>query len=128
MPSLSAFLHVVEHFVGDLFRHRRPQLNDLVVALAVGDGAVKVLLLHGETLLFRFAHDRVLRLRDDHVIEADGETAAGGELEAQLLDTVEHLDRDLKAEVQVAVVDQLADALLLEQAVDVRHALGEMHR
>ena len=46
-------------------------------------------------------------------------------MEAEVLDAVEHLDRDFEAEVQVAVVDQLADALLLEQAVDVRHARGQ---
>ena len=48
--------------------------------------------------------------------------AARRVLEAELLDAIEHFDRDLETEVQVAVVDQLADALLLEQAVDVRHA------
>ncbi len=35
------------------------------------------------------------------------------------------MHRDLEAEVQVEVVDELADALLLEQAVDERHALGQ---
>ncbi len=33
--------------------------------------------------------------------------------------------RNLKTEVQVQVVDELADALLLEQTVDVGHALGQ---
>ena len=44
----------------------------------------------------------------------------------KLLDLIEHLDRGLKAELQVAVVHELADALLLEQAVDVRHVLGQV--
>ena len=77
------------------------------------------------TVLFRFADDGVLRLRNDHVVETDREAAAGRVGEAEFLDAVEHLDRDFKAEVEVAVVDELADSLLLEQAVDVRHALGE---
>ena len=39
----------------------------------------------------------------------------------KLLDAVQHPHRGLQTEAQVAVVHQLADALLLEQAVDVRH-------
>ena len=53
-------------------------------------------------------------------------SGAGRELEAQRLDFVEHLDRDLEAETQVAVIHQRADTLFLEQAVDVGHALGQM--
>ena len=118
-------LHVVEHLVGDTFGDGRPDLDDLVVALAVGDGAVEVLLLDADGLLFSIAHSGVLRLGDDHVIESDGEAADGGVVEAQILDAVEHGDGELEAVVEVAVVDELADALLLEQAVDVGHLLGE---
>ncbi len=46
-------LHVVEHLVGDALGDSRPHLDDLVGALAVGDGAVEVLLLHGEDRSFR---------------------------------------------------------------------------
>ena len=49
----------------------------------------------------------------------------GGVVEAEVLDAVEHRDGEFEAEVEVAVVDELADALLLEQAVDVGHALRE---
>ena len=44
----------------------------------------------------------------------------------KLFHFVEHLDRGFEPEAQVAVVDQRADALLLQQAVDVRHALGKV--
>ncbi len=77
------------------------------------------------TGLFGVADQGVLGVRDDHVVEADGEAGLGGVAEAEVLDAVERLDGDFEAEVQVAVVDELADALLLEQAVDVGHALGE---
>ena len=66
-------LHVVEHLIGDALGDAGPHLDDLVVALAVGDGAVEVLLLHGDDLLFGVAHDGVLGVGDDHVVEADGE-------------------------------------------------------
>src|SRR5688572_16408418 len=38
-----------------------------------------------------------------------------------MLEAVEHLDRPLEAEVQVAVLHDLLQPLLLQQAVDVRH-------
>ena len=43
-------------------------------------------------------------------------------MEPQRLDAVEHAHRHFKAEVLVAIVHQLPDALLLHQAVDERHA------
>ena len=48
---LVAALHLTEHFVGDFFRDGRPDFDDLVVALAVGDGAVQILLLNVDHLL-----------------------------------------------------------------------------
>ena len=77
-PSLVGLLHVVEHLVGDALGDGGPHLDDLVGALAVGDGAVKVLLLHGEDLLFGVAHDGVLGVGDDHVVETDREAGARG--------------------------------------------------
>ena len=86
----------------------------------------RVLLLNADDLLVGVADQGLLVVGDDHVVDADGETGAGGETEAQRFDLVEHLDGGFEAEPQVAVVDQLTNALLLEQAVDVRHTLGQM--
>ena len=122
---MSALLHVVEHLIGHALGHARPHLDHFVRPLAVGDGTVQVLLLHGEDVLFRLAHQAVLGVRDDHVVEADREPGLGGVTEAEVLDPVQRLDRGLQAQVQVAVVHQLADSLLLQQAVDVRHPLGQ---
>src|SRR5579862_2006493 len=120
-----AALHFSEHLVGNFFRNSRPDFDDLVVALAVGDGAVQVLLLNVDHLLFGVLHQNLLAIGDDHVIDADRQAGACGEAEAKLLHFVEHLDRGLEPELQVGVVDQSADAFLLEQAVDIRHALGQ---
>jgi hypothetical protein len=53
-------LHLAEHFVGNFFRDRRPDFDDLVVAFAVGDGAVQILLLHRDDLLVGVLHQRFL--------------------------------------------------------------------
>ncbi len=89
---LIGVLHVVEHFVGNLLGYRRPDLDHLVVALAVGDRAVKVLLLYREDLLLGVTHQGVLGVWNDHVVQTNGETAACGVLEAEILNPVQHLD------------------------------------
>ena len=43
----------------------------------------------------------------DHVVDADGNSGAGGVQEAELLHLVQHLDRDRQAELQVAILHQL---------------------
>src|SRR5690348_6795014 len=124
-PGLVLLLHFAEHFVGYALGNGRPDFDHLVIALAVSDGAVQVLLLHGYHLLLGVAHHALLILGDDHVVNADGQAGAGGVAEAQLLDLIEHPDRHLQAKTQIAVGDQAAHSLLLQQAVDVRHALGQ---
>ena len=52
-PPCSPLLQLLEHLVGDLLGDVRPDVDDLVVALAVGDDAVLVLLLHLVDLLAR---------------------------------------------------------------------------
>ncbi len=125
-PFLVALLHLAEHLVGNLFRDGRPDFDDLVVAFAVGDGAVQVLLLDVDTLLLGVAHQGLLVVGNDHVVDADREAGAGCKVEPELLDLVEHLHGDFQPKPQVAVVHQLADALLLQQAVDVRHGLRKV--
>ena len=114
-----------EHFVRNLVGNRGPHLDDLVRTLAVGDGAVHVLLLDFDHLLVGFVDHGVLAGRNHHVVQAHRETRARGVIEAQRLDAIEHSDGDFETEVLVAVVHQLTNALLLEQAVDERHARGK---
>ena len=76
--------------------------------------------------LLRLLHLRGFVLRDDHVIYPNGKSGTGCVSKPELLDAIEHLDCGLKAETQISVIDELAESLLLEQAVDVRHAFGKM--
>ena len=123
---LVALLHLAEHFVGNFFGNAGPDFNDLVVTFAVGDGAVEILLLYLHGLLLAVFHQALFVVRDDHVVDADRQASAGGEAEAQVFNLVKHLDRDFKTEAQIAVADQLSDALFLEQAIDEGHALGKV--
>ena len=63
---------------------------------------------------------------DDHVVDADGDAGLGGVEEAEFLELVEHQHGALQAEAQVAVIDELLHALLLDQAVDEGHLLRQV--
>src|SRR5208282_4712409 len=79
-----ALLHLAEHFVRDFLGNAGPDFNDLVVTLAVGDGAVEILLLHLHSLLLAVFHQALLVVRDDHVVDANRQASASGEAEAQV--------------------------------------------
>ena len=113
--------HLAEHRVGDVLGGLRPDRDHLVVALAVGDGAFEVLRLDLDHLVARAAHQPGLLLRNDQVVDADRQPGSRGVGEAEVLQRVEHLDRLLEPELEVAALHQLLQPLLLQQAVDERH-------
>src|SRR5205807_1212826 len=60
-------LEGLEHFVGHALGNVAPNGDDLVVALAIGDGAIEVLLLHLDNFLFGVLHQLVLIAGNEHV-------------------------------------------------------------
>ena len=70
----------------------RPNIDDLIVSLAGSDNALAVLLLDFVDLLLRGLDLLVFLVRDDHVVNADGDTRTGGLAEAKFLELVEHHD------------------------------------
>src|SRR5258705_533842 len=119
--------HLAEHLVGDVLGGAVPDVDDLVVALAVGDRAVETLALDFEHRLARAVDDLGLLRRDDHVIDADGDAGLGRVEEAEVLELVEQADREVVAEVDEPEVHQLLQTLLLEEAVDERDLLRHVH-
>ena len=117
--------HGLEHFVRDAFGDLRPDFDDLVVALALGDGAFLILRLHLDHGLFGVLDQPGLFAGHHHVVDADRNAGARGVQEPELLHLVQHLDGDLQAELQVAVLHQLRKTLLLQQAVDEGHLVGQ---
>ena len=116
-------LHGLEHLVGDLFRHLRPDFNDFVVALGVGDRAFLILLLNFDHLPFGVFDQLGLVPRNDHVVDTDGNAGTRRIEEAEFLDFVEHLHSGLQPELQVAILNELSETLLLQQTVDEWHLL-----
>ena len=100
--------HGFEHFLRHAFGDLGPDFDDLVVALALRDGAFLILLLDFDDGLFGVLHQLGLLFRHHHVVDADGNTGARGVEEAELLHFVQHLDGDLQPVLQVAILHQLA--------------------
>ena len=90
-----------EHLGGELVGALRPGVDDLDVALLLGQEAVLVVLVDGVDSLLRVREDLRLVLRDGCVPDGDGQTRTGGVVEAGRLDGVQ--DRlDLSGAVAIA--------------------------
>ena len=103
-------LELGEDLLGDAVRGVGPDVDHLVVALAVGDDALVELGLDLGDLAAGVGDDLLLRLRDDHVVDPDRDAGLEGGREAELLQEVEHLDGDDVARALVGVQDQVARA------------------
>src|SRR5208282_4273858 len=98
-----------------LVLHFGPDIDDLVVALAVGDHAVVVLLLNLADLLLRaFEQMRLLR-RNRHVLDRDRDSRFGGEFKADVLQPVGEDNRRLVAGAPIDDVDKVAELLFLHR-------------
>ena len=74
--------HFAEHHVGDLFRHVGPDGDDLVIALAVGDRSVTILLIDFHNFVLGVFHEVSLTRGNDEVVDADRDARAGCVVEA----------------------------------------------
>ena len=96
----------------------RPDIDDLVVALAVRHQALRVLVLDFLDLLLGLGQDFRLVLRHLHVVDSDGDSGRSGELEAHVHQAVGEDHGLLEAGLAIAGVDELADLALVHRAVD----------
>ena len=107
----------------------RPDVDDLVVPLVVGDEAHVVVVHHLADALVGTVDQLDLLLRNDDVIQVEAQATLVRHREAELLDVVEELDRAWHAHRQQDVGDDAPQALLGEELVDetglVRHDLVE---
>ena len=110
-----------QHDVRDLVGAMRPDIDDLVVTLAGGNDTLAVLLFDFADLFLRGVDFLIFLLRNDHVIDADGNTGLGGFAEAELLELVQHDDGLFVTADFVAFPDQIPDSLLLTDFVGETH-------
>ena len=94
LAALVVFEGAEEH-VGDFVTGVGPDVDDLVVTLAVRDDAAAALLVDLADLLVGALQFDLLLARDDHVEDADGNARAGRLGEAEFLQAVQRLDGPL---------------------------------
>ena len=119
--------HLGEHLIRDRLRGAVPDIDDLVVALAGGDGAVEALALDFQHGLARTVDDIGFARGNDHIVDADGDSGLRRVQKSEVFQLVEHLDGQVVAVVEEREVDQLLQTLLLEKTVDVRDLLRQVH-
>ena len=119
-------LERLDQLLGDLLTAVRPEVEQLVVPLALGDGTGVVVALDAIDLLLRLIEERLLARRDPQVGDADREPRGRRRLEPDLLHVVEQRRAwHGRPSRGVGVVDDAAAALLAERAVVERHAVGQ---
>src|SRR5262249_39097046 len=117
LAALLTGLELAEHLLGDELGRVGPDVDDLVVTLAVRDDAVLILLLDLVDLAPGLADVTLLRRRDVHVVDPDAEPGERRIAEAEVLELVEELHGLLVPERVHAAADERGDLLLLELAV-----------
>ena len=98
----SAFIllrHLAEHFIRNFFRDIRPDIDDLVVAFAVGNGAVLVLFFHLDDAFPGVVDQFAFVVRHDQIVNADGDAGLGGMQESEIFQVIQHQDRRLESEI-----------------------------
>ena len=83
----------------------RPDIDDLVVALVVGDEAHGVVVEHFLHLLVAFANIFLFFLGDNHIAQVEGKAALECHVVTEVLDVVEELCRTRNT----AFLDNLGD-------------------
>ena len=107
-----------EHDVRDFVAGVRPDIDDLVVALAVRDDALAILLLDGLDLLVGILQLGLFFLRNDHVGNSDGNSRLGRFRESEFLQAIERLDRPLLPSHLVTTPDNIAKLFLARWLIE----------
>ena len=111
-------LEGVEQAFGNLVGGPGPDIDHFIVSLAVRDEAAIVLVLYGVHVASRLSNDILLFLGDDHVADADRQTALGRVGEAQILQMIKKLRRPQVAAGAKCRLDDLRQPLLIEKLID----------
>ena len=96
----------------------RPDVDHLVVALAVRDQTFLVLILDLIDLFRRLSEEALLVRRDPHIIDADRHASARCVAIPESSQRISKKHRRLIAHAAVALVDQLTESLLVHHLID----------
>src|SRR6266540_1588052 len=113
-----------EHGTGNFVAGVRPDVDDLVVALAVRDDALTILLLNLSNLLISVLQFRLLLLRNDHVRNSNGDASLSGFGKAELFQFIQRRNRLRGPRDLITTPDDVAQLLLARGFVEKSKLLG----
>ena len=116
-------LQPLEHRIRHELAGVRPLVEDLVVALAVGQRAALIVALDSVHARLGVLNDLPLLLRDAHVVLRERQARARGERKARLFQVVQKGQGLLLPAQFVAELDDVGDAALVEHVIGKRHIL-----
>src|SRR5437773_5194818 len=96
----------------------RPDIDDLIVTLAVGDDTAAVLLVHLFDLLVRVLQLRLFPFWNDHVLDANGDTGASSFLKPEFFQLVQRGDRNRRTSNLIAAPDNIAELFLARRFIE----------
>ncbi len=118
---------VSQHGLSDILSTLGPDVDDLIVALTVGNETFSILLLDFGNLFHRGAHKSILGFRNHHIIETDGDTGDGRIAVTGFFKTVSKQHRLFIPSQTEADVDQVSHLLLGHHLVDLVKRNDLMH-
>src|SRR5210317_151584 len=116
-----------KHRLGDIFGTLGPDIDDLIVTLAVGDQTFRVLFLYLRDFINSSGKIFLFVLGDHHIVKTDGNTCDRRELEAGLLKLIGQDYGLLVTGKTEAQVNKLTNLLLVHDAVYCRERNRCMH-
>ena len=114
----------VDHDLRQLGIDVRPDVDDLVVTLVVGDKTHVVVLHDGVRTLVTFLYEFLLGIGDNHGVEVERQAAAECHAVTHVLDIVEERCHLVGTGLLHHHRDDVAQRTLREDLVDVTHLLG----
>ena len=114
----------VDHHLREFGVDVRPDVDDLVVTLVVGDQTHVVVLHDRVRTVVTLLHELLLLLGDNHRVEIERQTALESHAVTHVLDVVEERGHLVGAGLLHHHGDDVAQRLLRKHRIDVAHLLG----
>ena len=98
---------------------RRPDINDLVIAFAVGHKAFRVLFLNFSYFRFSGPYKHFFVVRNNHITDTDGNTGERRIAESEIHQLVGKDDRLFQTQAAIAKVDELGNILFRQVEINI---------
>ena len=125
VESIFVLFQIIHHDIGYLLVYGSPDVDDLVVALLIGNQAVSVLFIHLGNLTFGFFEVFLFLVGDLDVIHTYGDTKIGRIFETDFLNGIEHSGGNGRSVAVETVRNKRVELFLTHGIVEIPDLLGQ---